>query len=262
MKLGLARLKPLFVMAAVSAAFLSASAQAVTVTFTGDRNSGRGVIGHGFVDRSLTPWSSYYAALGVTGPYTELASPDAFDFTTGNELPIGTNAPGTPFGGIAGAPHGLEPVGITGPIHVGFAGFTLDYTGSDLSFSSATLEHRIYRGGTVTLFEESAPGVFSELGSLINAVLAFDINYATGVLSGLTTGTRSGSTPVYVPESYVSTAYDPIDNAGTTAEGPYGAFSMTATFEFAIASVAAPPAAALLAAGLMALGAFRRRRAG
>ena len=257
---GSAGLRGLFLAALVLAGCMPRSAQAVTVTFTGDRTAGQGVIGHGFVHRSATPWDAFYAAVGVLGPYTELVSPDAFDFVTGNELAIGANLPTRPFGGTAAAPHGLEPAGFAGPLHVGFSGFTLNVSGADLAFLTPTHEHRIYRGGTVKFFEETAPGTFVEIGSLIDAILEFDIDYATGVLSGTTTGTRGGTTSAIFPESYSSTAFNPIDNAGTTAEGIFGAFSSVASFEFDLAAVPAPPALALLGAGLLALGVVRRRR--
>jgi hypothetical protein len=259
MRAGFARLRCAVAAALVFVGFVAWPAQAVTVTFTGS-GGGQGVIGHGFVHRSATPWEAFYAAVGVLGPYTELVSPDAFDFATGNELAIGTNLPGIPFGATAPAPHGLEPVGIAGPLHVGFAGFTLDVGGADLAFLTPTHEHRIYRGGTVKFFEETAPGVFVEIASLIDAVLEFDINYLTGVLGGTTTGTRGPGTPAFFPESYSSIAFDPIDNAGVTAEGAYGRFSSELSFEFDLAAVPAPPALPLLGAGLLALPLLRRTR--
>jgi hypothetical protein len=57
--------------------------------------------------------------------------------TTGNELPPGSNAHGTPFAASTSGPHGLEGLGLTGPLHISVSGFTLN-VGSvmDLSFSA------------------------------------------------------------------------------------------------------------------------------
>jgi hypothetical protein len=114
---------------ACAAAFLLAvpSVHAETITFEELTGDGQGLIGHAFVARASTNWNAEYAALGVAGPYTRLATPDAFDFTTGGELTLCTNLPTQPFGATVAAPHGLAAIGFPGPLHLSVAGLTLDY---------------------------------------------------------------------------------------------------------------------------------------
>jgi hypothetical protein len=242
---------------------IAGPAKAVTVNFAGLVSNGQGVIGNQFIDRSLTPWAGHYAAVGVLGPYARLTSPDAFDFVAGGELPIGSNLPAQPYGSTASAPHGLESIGITGTLHLGFAGLTLDYGNtSDLFFTDALHETRFYRNGTARIFEETAPGVFSLIGELTDLVMQVDIDYSTGAIVSTTTGTRSAGTPAFFPELWVGTSFDPIDNAGSTAEGVFGRFSATTSMEFDTEGLLLPEPAmlALFGLGLVGIGAIRRRR--
>ncbi len=145
-------------------------ARAVIVNFDGLTTNGQGLLGHTFVaGGSIAHMATFYANNGVAGPYTRVVSPDAFDTATGNEVAFGTT--GEPFAATAAAPHGLEVVGINGPLHIAVSGFTLDFNNvADLFFTSATEETRIYRNGIAAIFEEVAPGVFNQLASYTDGV--------------------------------------------------------------------------------------------
>ncbi len=131
----------------------------VTVNFQGLTGDGQGLLGHAFVPRaSIAHMNSFYAGIGVAGPYSRIVSPDAFNTTTGVELAHGANSPGTPFAATTlPEPHGREGLGLAGPLHISINGFTLNTSSTaDLSFSGL-IENRIYRNGSAAIFEEIAP---------------------------------------------------------------------------------------------------------
>ncbi len=234
------------------------SAHATTITFTGLRAGGQGLIGNEFVPAAATPWAANYAFLGTAGPYTRLTTPDAFNFVTGGELPLGTNLPAQPFGATAPAPHGLDVLGITGTLHLGIAGLVVDYLNpADLFFSDPFHETRFYRNGHSAVFEETAPGVFNVVAEYTGLVARIDIDYTTGNIATTVSGTRSAGTPSYFPQFWTGTSFDPVDNAGVTDPGgPYGRFSTSLSMEVDTTSnsIPEPGTLALVGLGLAALG--------
>ena len=207
--------------------------------------------------------AGFYAGK-TTGPYTRLASPDAFDAATGLEVAAG--ASGSPFAATAAAPHGLAGLGITGPLHISISGFTLDTSlaGGDLFFTSPSDEHRTYRNGTAAIFEEVAPGTFTQLASYSGGVFDIDIDYLTGSITNAFTGTLDPGSLSIFPTLWSGTSFDPINEAGTSLLGPFGAFSVTTSMEVDNESEGAipePGAVALFALGLIGTGvAVRKRR--
>jgi len=236
-------------------------ARAVTVNFQGLTGDGQGLLGHSFVTAgSIAHMSGFYGSVGVAGPYTAIVSPDAFDTTTGNELPLGTNAPGTPFAATTlPGPHGLEGLGLTGPLHISVSDFTLN-TGSlvDLSFSGL-VENRIYRNGNAAIFEETAPGVFNQVASWSNATFDLDIDYSDGNITNTFTGTLDPSSMSFFPTTWTGTSFDPVNVAGSTAQGQFGSFSVTTSFEVDTA-IPEPESILVFAIGLAGLVTVRRRR--
>jgi hypothetical protein len=148
------------------------------------------LLGHPFVPRiSISHMYTFYVNRGASGPYTAIVSPGAFNTTTGNELPPGTNAPSRPFAASTSGPHELEGLGLTGPMHISVSGFTLN-VGSvvDLFFSSL-MEKHINRNGNVANFEETALGVFNQVASWSIAIFDIDIDYSDGSITNTFTGT-------------------------------------------------------------------------
>ena len=137
-------------------------AGAVTVSFTGNGSPGgfgKGIIGHDAVAAgSIAHMSGLYGIISIGSVYTTLTSPDAFDFSTGGELAIGGNLPTRAFAATALPSAALASVGISGALHIGLRGFTLNTSGDagslvDLSFSGLN-ESRIYRNGEALGFWE------------------------------------------------------------------------------------------------------------
>ncbi len=238
------------------------TAAAASVTFSGSGAAGAGIIGHARVPRAAIPHMNlFYAPVGVSGPYTELSSPDAFDFTTGAHLAPGTNPPpARKFGAALAAPHALAGVGIAGPVHIGISSFSLDYLNpSDLFVSAPFMERRIYRGGLAKIYEETAPNTFVELASYTGGTFTIDIDYTTGTITNVFTGTReAGSNPIF-PVTWAGTSANPIDLAGSTSAGIYGTFDVTATLDVNTSPIPEPGAASLFAPGRIGLTARRRR---
>jgi hypothetical protein len=236
-------------------------ARAVTVNFQGLTGDGQGLLGHSFVARtSIAHMSGFYSSVGVAGPYSAIVSPDAFDTTTGNELPLGTNAPGTPFAATTlPGPHGLEGLGLTGPLHISVSGFTLN-VGSvvDLSFSGL-IENRIYRNGNAAIFEETAPGVFNQVASWSNAIFDIDIDYNTGNITNTFSGTLDPGSLSFFPTIWTGTSFDPVDVAGTSAQGQFGAFSVTTSFDVDTA-IPEPESPLVFVIGLVGMASLRRCR--
>lgn len=233
------------------------NANAVTVLFQGFAGAGQGIIGHNFVAAGSIPhMAGFYGGVGVAGPYTRLASPDAFDQTSGTELPPGTN--GAPFAASTPASAALAAVGINGSLHIGIAGFTLDTSlaSGDLTFSSPTDENRIYRNGSAAIFEQTAPGVFAQVASYSDAIFDVDIDYSTGSIINTFSGTLDPGSFNIFPSSWTGTSFDPVDVAGTSALGIFGAFSVTSTLEI----TAAVPAPGTLAIFLLGLAGLRHSR--
>ncbi len=264
MKPGFLRFITVFVLLASVWGAPLRDARAVTIDFLGLTGNGQGILGHTFVlAGSIAHMSAFYGSNGVAGPYTRVVSPDAFDTVTGLELPLGSN--GAPFGSTAAAPHGLEGVGITGPLHISVAGFTLDFNNvADLFFTSPTDEVRIYRNGIAAIFEEVSPGVFNQLASWVDAVFTVNIDYLTGGITNNFTGTLEPGSLTIFPEIWTGTSFDPIDVAGTSVLGPFGAFNATTSMEVNLSetvNLPAPGALAIFAVGLLFTGALARRRA-
>lgn len=231
----------------------SRDARAVIVNFQGLTGDGQGILGHTFVGAgSIAHMSAFYGSHGVAGPYTRLASPDAFDTTTGNEVAFGTT--GAPFAATALAPHGLEGVGITGPLHIALSGFTLDFNNVADLFFVGEVETRFYRNGSVAIFEETGPGTFSQLASYTAGVFEIQIDYNTLAITNAFTGTREAGSLTIFPETWTGTSFNPVDVAGSTPQGLFGAFSVTTALDVNTAeSIPEPGALAILAPALLLL---------
>ncbi len=245
-------------------------ANAVTVLFTGNGVSGgtgQGIIGHDAVSGgSIAHMSSLYGSVGIANVYTRLTSPDAYDFSTGGELAIGANAPFRSFAATTPASGVLASSGINGPLHIGLRGFTLNTSGDaqslvDLSFSGLN-ESRVYRNGEVKIFEETAPNVFTEVAAYTGGTFTIDIDYSTQIITNTFNGTLSPGSMTIFPDTWTGTSFDPIDLAGSSPE-IYGAFSVTTVLEIGESQVAVPEPGmpAIIGLGMIAFGAFRRRRA-
>lgn len=238
------------------------ASQAVTVLFTGiaaPGGAGQGVIGHDFVAASSIPhMSAFYASVGVAGPYTALASPDSYDFTTGGDLPVGSNVPPRQFGATAAAVPALAAYGITGSLHLGIRGFTLDYNNpSDLFTTGPLGEQRIYRNGEAGIFEETSPGVFTQIAAYSDGIFTIDIDYGTGAITNSFNGTLTPGSMTIFPETWTGTSFDPINVAGASPE-LYGGFSITS--ELQVAEVLPAPATpAMLGIAAIVLHLSRRR---
>jgi hypothetical protein len=232
----------------------SRDARAVIVNFQGLTGDGQGILGHTFVSGgSIAHMAAFYGSNGVAGPYTRLVSPDAFDTATGNEVAFGST--GSPFAAKASAPHGLEGSGITGPLHIALSGFTLDFNNvADLFFTSPTDETRFYRNGSVAILEEVGPGSFNQLASYTNGVFQIDIDYSTGSITNTFNGTREAGSLTIFPETWTGTSFNPVDVAGSTPQGLFGAFSVTTALDVNTAeSIPEPGALAILAPALLLL---------
>jgi hypothetical protein len=232
-------------------------ARAVTVNFQGLTGDGQGLLGHSFVTAgSIAHMSGFYSGVSVAGPYTAIVSPDAFNTTTGNELPLGTNA--APFAATTlPGPHGLEGLGLTGPLHISVSGFTLDVNSLvDLSFSGS-IENRLYRNGIAAIFEETGPGVFNQVASWSNAIFDIDIDYSDGSITNTFTGTLDPGSLSFFPTTWTGTSFDPIDVAGNSSQGPFGSFSVTTQFDVET-SIPEPESILVFVVGLIGLGAVRR----
>ncbi|NBP71974.1 MAG: hypothetical protein EBU57_02000 [Alphaproteobacteria bacterium] len=219
--------------------FFSGQASAVTVLFTGNAAVGgtdQGVIGHDFVSAGTVgaanaPMGAFYSTFGVAGPYTSLATPDAYDFVTGGELAIGANAPTRSLGATAPASAALASVGINGALHLGIRGLTLDFgNAADLFTTGATTERRIYRNGEVKVFEETAPNVFAEVASYTGGIFTIDIDYSTGFITNVFSGTKSVGSLSIFPGTWTGTSFGPIDLAGSSPE-IYGGLRITSSLE-------------------------------
>lgn len=233
-------------------------ARAVTVNFQGLTGDGQGLLGHSFVTAgSIAHMSGFYSSFGVAGPYTAIVSPDAFDTTTGNELALGANAPSMPFAASTSGPHGLEGLGLTGSLHISVSGFTLDVNSLvDLSFSDS-IENRIYRNGIAAIFEETAPDVFNQVASWSNAIFDIDIDYSDGSITNTFTGALDPGSLSFFPTVWTGTSFNPIDVAGSSSQGPFGAFSVTTQFDV---EVPEPESLMVFAIGLVGMASLRRRR--
>ena len=225
-----------------------------------------GVIGiHDAVSgSSITHMSSFYASVGIANVYTRLTSPDAYDFSTGGELAIGGNTPARAFAATALPSAALAANGISGALHIGLRGFTLNTSGdaaslADLSFSGLN-ESRVYRNGEVKIFEEFPGSVFTEVASYTGGTFSIDIDYSTGLITNTFNGTLEPGSMTIFPESWIGTSFDPIDQAGSSPE-IYGAFSVTTTLELSEQQVSVPEPAmpAIVGLALIAFAAYRKR---
>jgi len=240
-------------------------ARAVTVNFQGLTGDGQGLLGHSFVPRaSIAHMNTFYINRGVAGPYTAIVSPDAFDTATGNELAHGANAPLTPFAASTSGPHGLEGLGLTGSLHISISGFTLDTSlaAGDLTAPDGdlgTTENRIYRNGSAAIFEETAPNIFNQVASWSNAIFDIDIDYSDNSITNTFTGTLDPGSLAFFPTVWTGTSFDPVDVAGTSAQGVFGSFSVTTQFDVETA-IPEPESLLVFVIGLIGLRTVRRRR--
>ena len=156
-------------------------------------------------------------------------------------------------------------MGISGALHIGLRGFTLNTSGDagslvDLSFSGLN-ESRIYRNGEVKIFEETISG-FTEVAAYTDGTFAIDIDYSTGVISNVFNGTLSPGSMSIFPSTWTGFSFSPIDLAGSAPAGNYGAFSVTTSMEISEQQIAVPEPAmpAILGLGMIAFATLRRRR--
>ena len=193
-------------------------------------------------------------ASSISGVYTQLTTVDSFDETTGLEsTPLAT----FPAGAHAEPGHGLSWIELTdtdaNAIFLSAMGFKLDIlSSSDYHFEPATnIETRIYRGGTISLFED-AEGVATEILSYSDAVATMVIDWK---LHG--SGTPNITVDVELPIGLLQIhSTETIQVDGITEEGSYGVFDILGA-DLSLVPEPSPVLAA--AAALLTLLALRRR---
>ena len=104
-----------------------------------------------------------------------------------------------------------------------------------------------------------AANTFVELASYVDGVFQIDIDYTTGSIVNTFNGTLEAGSLSIFPATWIGTSSDPIDVAGSTSAGNYGAFSVTTTMNIDTSGIPEPSVLALLGVGLLGMGLQRRR---
>ncbi len=195
-----------------------------TVIFVGNLSDGRGSVGYTVL--LPTPAPSPHAAHPFVPPdqgiYGRLTSRDTFDASDGSEHPFGTF--GTPSVTVATAPHGLEPWGVDGDIHMSFSGLVLD-AGAPADFYVdpvvPTLIHRIYRHGTMVFYEDVPGTGLVQIAEFEDFVGHLVVDYSVGAVTGTATG-RLAPGSIALPSTYSFTSPEVVSCAGTIGGECYG----------------------------------------
>ena len=241
-------------------AAIAPTSEGTTIVFTGLAESphNQGLVGNerdpsemifDFATRELVP---HPLAEQIDGVYTRLTTIDAFDRVTGLEVaPLTT----LPAGADAPSGHGLSAIGLTltddNPLLLSAQGFELDVSSPDdyfIDFMTFT-ETRIYRGGTVTLFEDAGipTAIFTHTDAVATMTLGYDpmlpeveisvdVELPIGLLRGI--------------------SRDRIQVDGGTPRGPYAVYDIVE----ATLTVPTPSSGTLMLSGLMLWLASSRRK--
>jgi hypothetical protein len=188
----------------------------------------------------------------IDGVYTELTSRDAFDATSGAELPLGTNpgANGAHFISYLLPGHGLSATGATATdfnrVFLSARGLSLNIGApADYYINTITgLEYRIYRHGEFGLFEELAPDVYQRVLAYSDVAVSIVIHYGSGSIVGsllaATPDSHGGLFPRVELDAFSTFSSDPIQVEGSTPEGRFAGWAfggVDATFGETITDV-------------------------
>ena len=249
--------QPLLAIVAL-ALLLPATSQALTVQFVGLSTEGHGLVAHAR-DPSEEIWVAgtntlitHPAAGAIDGVYTALTSIDAFDTVTGSRTPALTTLPA---GADAAPGHGFASIGLTATddneIWMSASDFDLNIMSAvDYNFNLVSFfETRIYRGGTLSLYEDD--GMQTQILHYSNLAVFMKIGWEPDF-----TGADIRIDIALPDGSLVGVSSDVIQVDGSTSEGPYGVYDVI-TADLTL--IPEPSTALLLASGLIGLGLRRRR---
>ena len=216
----------------------SAPAFAENVNFVGPLPA-QGFVGHAAMSDPIPPpydpaageWLGSHPLDGIVLEhiYPAVCSRDAFDYATGAELALGTSPP---FAATASAPHALVSYGITGSLHLAGSGMTLDVSSeADYTYNPTTnVETRIYRNGTMAMFEETGPDSFRMVSKWQEVVTTMVIDWQGNTLESTSAGVVAPDSPLYLPGTFTNTSTDVVDEEGVTTEGVWGLFGVAGDF--------------------------------